>query len=81
MPYDNRNSGVLFKNDRKEKDTHPDYTGKLDVGGVAYQIAAWIRTGKSGKNEGKKFMSLQIKPDDGSGRGEKKEPQDDGIPF
>ncbi len=53
--YDNTNRGVLFKNDKKETDKHPDYTGKLDVGGKEYKLAAWIKTGRNGK-----FMSLSI---------------------
>jgi hypothetical protein len=30
MAYEHKeNKGSIFKNDRKEKDTHPDYTGQL----------------------------------------------------
>jgi len=45
--------GVLFKNDRKEKDTHPDYTGTINIGGNEWRLSAWIKTGQKGK-----FMSL-----------------------
>lgn len=83
--YDNTNRGALFKNDRKESDKHPDYTGKLNVGGVDYWISAWIKEGKSGK-----FMSLSVKEQDRKGDVEraKAAPQsrgrsdlDDDIPF
>lgn len=59
MPYEQRDmSGSLFKNDRKEQSNHPDYTGTVMVAGVTYQLAAWIKTAKSGS----KFMSLSVKP-------------------
>lgn len=57
--YSNENRGVLFKNDRKESDSHPDYKGSLNVAGVEHWIDAWIKVKKDGSG---KFMSLSIKP-------------------
>lgn len=55
--YDNTNRWALFKNDRKEKDTQPDYTGSLNVDGVEYYLDAWLKEGSKGK-----FFSGKIKP-------------------
>ena len=57
MAYDNTNRWTLNKNDRKEKDTHPDYKGKLNVDGVDYWIDGWIKEGANGK-----FISGSLKP-------------------
>ena len=51
------NSGVLFKNDRKENERAPDYKGNITVGGQDYWLSAWIKEGKSGK-----FMGLAVSP-------------------
>lgn len=59
MTYDNTNSGTLSKNDRREKDTHPQYKGQINVDGVDYWLSAWVRTRKS---DGGKFFSLSVKP-------------------
>lgn len=55
------NSGSLFKNGFKKEDKHPDYKGTCDIGGDEYEIAAWIKEGKSGK-----WMSLSFKMKDES---------------
>lgn len=55
--YDNTNRGVLFKNDRKDSDKHPDYKGNINVNGVEFWLSAWIKEGQKGK-----FMSLSIQP-------------------
>lgn len=61
MPeYDNTNRGALFKNDRKERESQPDYTGNLDVGGVDHWLSAWIKKDRNGKT----YMSLSVKPKD-----------------
>ena len=51
------NSGVLFKNDKKENEQHPDYKGNIMVDGQEYWLSAWIKEGKSGK-----FMGLAVSP-------------------
>ena len=51
------NSGVLFKNDKKETDKHPHYKGNITVEGKDYWLSAWVKDGKSGK-----FMGLAVSP-------------------
>jgi len=78
--YDNTNSGTIFDNDRKEKDTHPDFTGTLNVEGKDYWISAWKKTSKAGK----RFISLAVKPKDGAGKPASKKADDsdlDEIPW
>jgi len=57
---DNTNRGAIWKNDKKEKDTHPDFTGSLDVNGVQYWVSAWKR--KPDQNEKHPALSFSIKP-------------------
>ena len=51
------NSGVLFKNDKKESEKHPDYKGNITVNGQDLWLSAWIKEGKGGK-----FMGLALSP-------------------
>ncbi len=46
--YDDTNRGVLFRNDRKDKDSQPDYTGRNNVKGTEQQISAWINESSKG---------------------------------
>lgn len=40
---DRNNEGAIWGNARKEKDTHPDFTGNAVIEGVEYRVAAWKR--------------------------------------
>ena len=47
--YDNKNKGVLFKEQgEKVEDWHDDYKGTIDIEGVEYWIGAAIRKSKAG---------------------------------
>jgi len=50
MAYEHKeNKGSLFTNEKKDKDTHPDYTGQINVAGTLYNISAWDNKSKNGK--------------------------------
>lgn len=55
--FDNTNRGVMFKNQKKDSERHPDYTGKVNVDGKDYDLSCWIKQSKSGQ----KFFSLSVK--------------------
>lgn len=42
------NSGNLSLNPKKEKDTHPDYKGKVTIDGKLYWLSGWSKTNDSG---------------------------------
>ena len=56
--FDNTNRGVLFKDEEPKHEKSPGYTGTLNVGGVEYRLAAWVKESKAGK----KFFSLAVTP-------------------
>jgi len=60
--YDNTNRGALFRNDRKESETHADYRGSVNVDGHDYWLSAWLKTDKNGQ----KYFSLSVKLKDGT---------------
>lgn len=95
--YDNTNRGVLFDNDRKETDKHPDFKGTINVGGADYWLSAWLAP-----EDSKAYLRLSVQPKEArqergqqtgntsSGRGRQAPPAptrnddpfpDDDIPF
>lgn len=61
MAYEKKDmTGTLFKNDKREKDSHPNATGTAIIGGVEYWVSAWTKDGAKGK-----FQSLSFKPKEG----------------
>ena len=60
--YDNNNRGSIWKNDKKTTDTHPDFTGTLNVDGTDYWVSAWKRKADASPNA--PALSFSIKPKD-----------------
>lgn len=73
MAYEQKdNTGSLFKNERREKDTHPHARGSALIDGVWYWMDGWTNTDRNGN----KYQSLKFKrkdaqqPAQGSARGQ-----------
>ena len=41
--YDNNQKGAIWKNEKREKDTHPHFKGNATIEGVEYYVSAWKR--------------------------------------
>lgn len=52
------NSGSIFRNDRKERESQPDHRGDCKVNGDDYWISAWVNE----TNNGTKYFSLKFEP-------------------
>lgn len=88
MAYETKElTGSLFKNEHKEKETHPNLQGSALIGGVAYWISGWTKT----RDNGDKWISLAFKQKEAKTGGQMTEPkaekklsvpeEDDAIPF
>lgn len=57
MAYQQReNSGTLFRNEKREKDSQPNARGTALIDGVEYEVSAWTKHGQKGA-----FQSLSFK--------------------
>lgn len=58
-PYKHKtNRGSMFENDRKTKETQPDFTGSIDVNGTIFWLHAWKEMTQSGKK--RLSVSVQV---------------------
>lgn len=56
------NSGALFANAKREKESHPNATGTAMIGGVEYWVSAWTNTSEKGVvYQGLKFEPKEAK--------------------
>lgn len=55
---DKDNSGVLFRNEKKQQEKQPDYTGTITVMSEKWRLAGWIKKSKAGQS----YLSLAVSP-------------------
>jgi hypothetical protein len=67
--------GSLFRNDKKNNEKSPEYTGSIMINGRDMRLSAWVKESKSGK-----FLSVQISEKQ-TPKAANNEPQNDGLPF
>ena len=72
----------LFKNDRKEKDSHPDYKGDgLDLQGNPVWVSAWLKHGAKGTFMSCSMQKKEAKAGASTERVPNKNEDFDQIPF
>ena len=78
------NEGAIWANKKREKDTHPHFTGSATINGVEYWVSAWKRG--EGAHESAPALKFSLKPkeerQDKPRAAERQESfADDDIPF
>ena len=58
MENNKNNSGALFRNDKRETEKHPEYTGKITIEGVEYYLSAWVNEMRNGQ----KYFAIKATP-------------------
>lgn len=62
MAYQQKDmEGSLFRNAKKEKDSHPSMEGSCTIAGVKYWISAWTNEGENGRWQSLKFKRADAK--------------------
>ena len=77
--FDNTNRGSIWKNERKETDRHPDFTGTLNVAGTEYWVSAWKR--KEDAAPKAPALTFSVNPKDPVQPAQESSTFDDDIPF
>jgi hypothetical protein len=77
MSYDNTNSGAIFKNEKRSKETDPTMNGSINIEGKEYWVNAWTNTSKAGA----KYLSLKVRPKEQQVAPQLGDELDDDMPF
>jgi len=83
--YDKTNKGIFGRNDRKTMDTHPDFSGSINIEGREFWLSGWIKERKDGSGRFFSLSAKPAKPKDGASAPAAPRPApadiDDEIPF
>lgn len=63
--YDNTNRGAMWRNTRKQSDTHPDLSGSINIDGKEYWISGWTK--KEGAADSAPVVSMSVRPKEDQG--------------
>lgn len=63
MSYDNTNRISVWRNQGKEQDSHPDFTGTVNIEGKEYFVDLWKK--KPDASDKAPVLSGKVKPKDG----------------
>ena len=81
--YDNTNRGSIWKNDRRETEKNPHFTGVANVEGREFYVSAWKKD-KDG-NPKAPVVTFSFKPKDGVPQDLKEafkvKKEDDDVPW
>lgn len=54
----NKNSGALFRNEKRATEQHPEYIGKITIEGKDYYLSAWVNEMQNGQ----KYFAIKATP-------------------
>lgn len=54
----NVGTGIISKNDYKQKDTHPDKRGRCKIKGIWFWVSAWTRQSSNGEFDSLSFTEM-----------------------
>lgn len=74
-------SGSLFRNEKRESDSHPHARGECMIDGVVYWVSAWTKEGKKGKFQSLAFKRKEERPQSAPKKGGNFDDMDDDVPF
>jgi hypothetical protein len=62
--FDNTDRGVLYRNENKTSENHPDYSGSVNVAGTDFWLSGWLKESKKDQRHAYKDYSalLQVDP-------------------
>ena len=68
MAYEKKHGdATLFANDRKTKESQPDWRGSIRIDGKDYELAFWSKTSKNGIDFLGGRMGDEVKPPESKG--------------
>jgi len=85
--YDNQNRGAIWKNENRQSDKHPHFSGSINIDGKDYWLSGWKRADDASDRAPLVSFSVRPKDDNPSQSYQQSAPQKaqddfaDDIPF